>query len=181
MPIFAARVKTGRELDVCSRMQGRLNRSEVAKCRSSKCMVLRSEIQKRFSGGEWRTETVVLFSGYVLVDAKVPEECDRLFRSLPGCYGLLTSGQFYQCLTRDEVVRLSIWTDQEDCLLKMSEGRIDENGGRAFVTKGPLKGHEVTIVRLNRHKRFAFVEVGFLGRTTTVKVGLEILSNASSN
>lgn len=180
MPICVAQVKTGRELVVCSQMQDRLNRSEINKCRSSKCMVLRSEIQKRFSGGEWRKETVVLFAGYVLVDTKVPEECDKLFRSLPDCYGLLASGQFYQHLTREEVIRLSIWTDQVDYLLEMSEGVLDENG-RALVTKGPLRGREVNIVKLNRHKRFAFVEVGFLGRSMAVKVGLEILSGISAN
>ena len=140
-------------------------------------MVPQSEIAKRYAGGEWRTEAVVLFPGYVLVDTKTPEDCDELFHPLPDFYGLLSSNGMYPCLSREEVVRLSIWTDQADYLLGMSQGVLDENG-KALVTKGPLKGREVKIAKLNRHKRFALVEVGFLGKAMSVKVGLEILASA---
>ena len=179
MPVYAARVKASRELSVCHQMQEAIERLGSDRCKHSKCIVPQSEISKRYSGGEWRNEAVVLFVGYVLVDTKTPDECDELFGSVADCYGLLSQNRSFQCLTREEVIRLSIWTDQVDHLLGMSQGVLDENG-KALVIKGPLKGREVDIVKLNRHKRFAVVEVGFLGRTMTVKVGLEILASAVS-
>lgn len=77
-------------------------------------------------------------------------------------------------LAPDEAAWLNAFTDVETHVVQMSEGFIE--GDRVLVTRGPLKGHELEIKRINRHKREAELEVPILGRTKRIKVGLEIVS-----
>lgn len=58
--------------------------------------------------------------------------------------------------------------------MEMSEGIIE--GDRVMVTRGPLKGHEASITRIDRHKRLAWVDMSMFGRSKTIRVGLEIVS-----
>ena len=58
----------------------------------------------------------------------------------------------------------------------MSEGVIE--GGTIKVLSGPLMGYEGSIQKIDRHKRLAYVEIKMLGRTTVVKLGLEIVSKS---
>ena len=55
----------------------------------------------------------------------------------------------------------------------MSEGIIEND--RVVVTKGPLKGNEGLIRKIDRHKRRAYLEVGLFGRKIETQVGLEIV------
>ena len=57
--------------------------------------------------------------------------------------------------------------------MKMSEGYIE--GDQLVITDGPLTYYEGKIVKINRHKRTAVLEVEFLGRKNQVTVGLEVV------
>ena len=48
-------------------------------------------------------------------------------------------------------------------------------GDRVTITDGPLVGMESQIKKIDRHKRLAYLDVHLLGRTKTVKVGVEIV------
>ena len=58
-------------------------------------------------------------------------------------------------------------------LMKFSEGYIQ--GEMVTVTKGPLKGLEGEISRIDRHKRLAWLTVELFGRTVELQAGLEII------
>lgn len=58
--------------------------------------------------------------------------------------------------------------------MEMSEGIIE--GDRVVVTRGPLKGREASITRIDRHKRLAWVDMDVFGRSKSIRVGLEIVS-----
>ena len=45
-----------------------------------------------------------------------------------------------------------------------------------MVIRGPLKGHEARITRIDRHKRLAWMDMDMFGRHKTIRVGLEIVS-----
>jgi transcriptional antiterminator NusG len=47
-------------------------------------------------------------------------------------------------------------------------------GGKLKVLDGPLKGKEDSIIKIDRHKRLAILQMRILGRYMTVKVGLEV-------
>lgn len=178
MPLYAVQVETRREYRVCGAMQALLDASSVEGCRKTRCVVPYTEISKRVRG-IWQTEPMPLFPGYVLVETDIPDQCDALFRAVPGFIRFVLLGEKLVPLARHEVERISIWIDQKDHLFRMSKGVLEE-GGRAVVIEGPLRGHEGLIVKVNRHKRLAFLEMPFLGRLTVIKVGLEIVSGATS-
>ena len=56
----------------------------------------------------------------------------------------------------------------------MSTGFIQ--GEQIFITEGPLQGKEGQIIRIDRHKRIAYLQLSMFNKETTTKVGLEIIS-----
>lgn len=55
----------------------------------------------------------------------------------------------------------------------MSEGYLV--GSELVVTDGPLKDYQGKVMKIDRHKRTAVLELEFLGRKTKVTVGLEVV------
>ena len=53
-------------------------------------------------------------------------------------------------------------------------------GDRVVVTAGPLQGLESMIVKVDRHKRTALLEMDFFDRIQTVEVGLEVIEKMKS-
>ena len=49
-------------------------------------------------------------------------------------------------------------------------------GEQIFITEGPLQGKEGQIIRIDRHKRIAYLQLSMFNKETTTKVGLEIIS-----
>lgn len=56
----------------------------------------------------------------------------------------------------------------------MSTGFIQ--GDKIFVTEGPLQGKEGLIIKIDRHKRIAYLQLSMFNKETIAKVGLEIIS-----
>lgn len=130
---------------------------------------------KRAERGQWRTVRKQLLPGYVFIQTSCPDEAALKLKSVPAFTRLLGSnGERFMPLAPDEVAWLNAFTDVETHVVQMSEGFIE--GDRVLVTRGPLKGHELEIKRIDRHKREAELEVPILGRTKRIKVGLEIVS-----
>lgn len=48
-------------------------------------------------------------------------------------------------------------------------------GDEIVILNGPLMNQTGLIKKIDRHKRLAYLEIEILGRTKTVKVGLEIV------
>lgn len=128
--------------------------------------------------GEWRLVRGLLFPGYVFVQTASPRRlADRLV-TVPQFTRLLgVTDNTFLPLTDDEVAWLNAFTNAETHVVEMSEGIIE--GDRVLVTRGPLRGHEADIVRIDRHKRLAVLEIRMLGRLKQVKVGLEIVMKRS--
>ena len=57
-------------------------------------------------------------------------------------------------------------------MIGMSKGVIRD--GNAVITKGPLKGRERLIRKIDRHKRIAEIEIPIGSDKKRVAVGLEI-------
>ena len=53
-------------------------------------------------------------------------------------------------------------------------------GDHVVVTEGPLQGLESMIVKVDRHKRTALLEMDFFDRIQTVEVGLEVIEKIKS-
>lgn len=61
-------------------------------------------------------------------------------------------------------------------VIEMSEGIVE--GDKVIVLRGPLRGHEAEIKRIDRHRRMAELGVSMLGRMKTIRLGLEIISKS---
>lgn len=131
---------------------------------------------KRAIKGQWRAVRRQLLPGYVFVQTREPIELSHRLRAVPAFTRLLGSnGEKFMPLSADEAAWLDAKTDAEvPHLIRMSTGVIE--GDQVVVMRGPLKGHEYEIKRIDRHKREAELEISLLGRVKRVRVGLEIIA-----
>ncbi len=125
-------------------------------------------------GGTWRTVTRMLFPGYVFVETSKPAELRDRLREIPAFTKLLgASNESFLALTDDEVAWLNAFTNVKTHVVEMSKGVIE--GDKVMVTKGPLRGREGLIAKVDRHKRTAELEIQMFGRRKRVRIGLEIV------
>lgn len=128
--------------------------------------------------GEWRLCRGILFPGYIFVQTTNPATLAHRLASVPAFTRLLGNGEdSFIPLADDEVAWLNAFTNAETHVVEISQGVIE--GDRVLVTKGPLRGHEGQIARVDRHRRTAELEVHMFGRTKRIKVGLEIVRKYS--
>lgn len=124
--------------------------------------------------GVWKKKLVRLFPGYLFIQTKDPDALADAVASAPDFMRLLGgSDKGFQALTAEEVAWLDAFTEAGTHVVRMSEGVIE--GDRVTVTKGPLRGREGQIARIDRHKRIAELEVRMFNQAKRVKVGLAIV------
>lgn len=136
--------------------------------------------------GEWRSITAPLFPDYIFFDCENKEVAAEVKEELETD---LNRGQkFRQQLPLipipDELSALLNEISDTQHHIQMSKGVI--KGGLAHVTEGPLIGQDNRIVRIDRHKRLAWLRVSenmalnFAKNSTNVVVaGLEITERLS--
>lgn len=166
--MYVLQVPGGRERAACDLLQKMLGDAV------DECFVPLYESMRR-EQGVWHREVRRLFPGYVFVGTSNIESVARRLRELP-FYVRVIGGhdEGYVPLTREEVAWLFALTNTENHTVEFSEGVIE--GDQVRVIKGPLKGQEAKITKVDRHKRLAWLEMHMFGRTKVVKVGLEIVS-----
>ena len=143
----------------------------------SSCFIPVREVKKR-RGGEWKTEQELLFPGYLFVETNEPELASERLRELPLFMRVLADvGDEFLPLSDNETSWIRSLTTERLHVVEMSEGVIE--GDRVIVTQGPLKGREAWIIKVDRHKRLAWLDMRMFGRTKSIKVGLEIVSKRS--
>ena len=126
--------------------------------------------------GAWHKERSMLFPGYVFVQTSDISTFIVESRKVPRITKVLGAGDQPIPLSAEEVEMLHKLVNDE-YVLELSEGI--KVGDELHVTKGPLKGMEALIKKIDRHKRTAVIRVPMLGRTVETVVGLEVLVNES--
>ena len=160
---YVLQVRTGTEENI--RIQCRNNISDQV---LEECFIPYYEEKKRIRG-EWTLQRKVLFPGYIFV---ISDNIDRLYESI-GLTKLIATGSEIIPLTEEEK-NFMIQFGGEEQLVKMSEGIIE--GDQIIVLKGPLKGQEGYIRKIDRHKRKAWMDIPMFGRVQNIEIGLEIVS-----
>ena len=148
---YVLQVRTGTEENI--RTQCRNNIPEAVLTR---CFIPYYE-EKRRIRGTWTAVKKVLFPGYVFA---VTDRPDDLYQSLKHVIGLTKL----------------IGTGQEIVPLTEEEKNFLDEGDQVIVTKGPLKGKEGMIRKIDRHKRKVWLEVKMFGKMQRVEAGLEIVA-----
>lgn len=113
-----------------------------------------------------------LLPGYLFFVSDHPQELQKLLKRIPEFAKTLGDDDGAIPLYQEEVEFLQKYTDEER-ILKMSEGYLV--GSELVVTDGPLKDYQGKVMKIDRHKRTAVLELEFLGRKTKVTVGLEVV------
>ena len=124
-----------------------------------KCFIPYSK-QLRKVRGQWVEQTQVLFPGYVFMISDDPVQLYQVLKQIPDLTKMLGKD-------KEEIFPLS--EDEVAFLKSFGEGE------QIVVEKGPLKGKEGLIRRIDRHKRIAEIEIEFLGELRKARVGLEIV------
>lgn len=122
--------------------------------------------------GQWNMETALLFPGYLFVISSHPEELYKDLKRIPQLTRLLGTGEKWTPMTDEDIEIVELLSGKEH-LMKFSEGCIQ--GAKVIVTRGPLKGLEGSISRIDRHRRLAWLTVELFGRTVELQAGLEVI------
>lgn len=137
-----------------------------------KCFIPYSKRLKKCKG-EWIEKTEILFPGYVFMISEDPTRLYQELKRVPDLTKMLGKDKKeIFSLPEDEVAFLKSFGEEEQ-IVGVSVGCIE--GDQIIVEKGPLKGKEGLIRRIDRHKRIAEIEIEFLGEKRKAKVGLEII------
>ena len=163
---YVIQVRTGTEEDIqtqCAKLIG----SEALE----RSFIPYSEQMKRYHG-QWHKEKKPLFPGYVFLISPDKEQLFLQLKQVMGLTKLLGTGDEIVPLTEEEI-RFLLEFGSEEQIVAMSEGIIEND--QVLITRGPLKGREGLIKRIDRHKRRAYLEIGMFGRTLKTQVGLEII------
>lgn len=168
MGVFVVQVISGQE-DRAAALIAKLAQGAV-----EDCFVPKREVAHR-KPGQWHRILEKLFPGYVFVRTSASKRAREVLGRVPAFTRMLTSaGDTCLPLTADEVAWINATTNMDTHVMEMSEGVIE--GDRVVVIRGPLKGREASITRVDRHKRLAWVDMNMFGRNKTIRVGLEIVS-----
>lgn len=171
MGTYVVQVKSGSEARAALRMQRSVDADGTT------CYVPRFVTMQK-KNGSWIKVEKTLFPGYVFIDTNDIDGFRANFQSdSPHGQGvrLLCQENGDPLKVQDEEIAWIIaLANNVTRTVDMSEGVIE--GDQIRIVSGPLKGHEAMIRKIDRHKRMAWVEIHLLGRTKTVRLGLEVVS-----
>ena len=168
MKTYVFQVKTGSEAKVAEQLQRHVEEDKTV------CYVPHFVTMQK-KNGEWTQVRKVLFPGYVFAETHdIAPFAARLSDALVSARLLCQEDGTPLRIQDEEIAWISALADNVTKTVDMSEGVIE--GDEIRITSGPLKGQEARIRKIDRHKRIAFVEMRLLGRTKTVRLGLEVVS-----
>lgn len=124
--------------------------------------------------GFWQTEDAPLVPGYLFIATTDLIELYQELQRVPKVTKILQYGEEFIPLGRDETEWLMRLTAPGERTVGFSEGLIE--GDKIHVTRGPLRGYESEIVKIDRRKRLAYIRFEIAGRVKSVKLGLEIVA-----
>lgn len=124
---------------------------------------------KRYQGA-WHIEqgNMVPHCVFLVTDHKEALE-KQILKEFPKSLGCCTERLL--SIKKEEQLLLEELCGKNLCM-ELSKGVIQK--GITHVTEGPLKGKENLIIKIDRHKRLAFLKKGLLPGVACIKTGLEI-------
>lgn len=139
-----------------------------------RCWIPQKQERQKWHG-KYVDITKTLFPGYLFLDTNCPEEIHQCLRS---AQSFLT---FNHLLKNDDIF-IPISDKEEQILHRLSgdNGCIDVSvgviqDGKLSILQGALVGMEAYVVRIDRHKRKAYLEMDLFGRLQKFSAGLEVI------
>ena len=127
--------------------------------------------------GERKMFEKVAFPGYFFIESDVPEQLEKLLLRIPGVVTPVRIGGGFNPIRKEEEVILRQLMDENDCILYSVGNLVD---GKLVVEEGPLKTFAGKVTRIERHDRWADIEMPLFETCKTMKVGLEIKAKVTA-
>ena len=116
----------------------------------------------------------ILFKGYIFMITDQIDQLNIELKKIPDFVKVIGKKKADIFPLNEEEVAFMKSFGKENHVVEMSTGFIQ--GEQIFITEGPLQGKEGQIIRIDRHKRVAYLQLSMFNKETTTKVGLEIIS-----
>ncbi|MCD7825540.1 MAG: hypothetical protein LUH14_06235 [Clostridiaceae bacterium] len=144
------------------------SKSYVPRVEDEGCEIFRLTANRvrRFHGEE-HIETVILYPGYIFL------ECDEqhIGKELATLHQIRT--RFITYSLSDEATHFLLTISGDRHHIYMSRGIV--RNGRAHVTEGPLVGYDDRIVKIDRHKRLAWVKIVDKEKVDTGRMSTDVV------
>ena len=172
---YVVQVQTGKEQAMCKLILRISDEAEQAGKQKllDECFSPEFETRQK-RNHEWLPVAKQLLPGYVIAVTRTPETLASHLRSVPEFTRMLSVGELFVPLNKAERSWIDEYTTQGDRVVPMSIAV--KKGDTLVVMSGPLKGREGMIVRVNRHKCLAVVELHMAGKRVKTTVGLSVLN-----
>lgn len=164
---YAVQVRCGKEEEIMNTCALMVKPSVLEECFVPKCKKM-----KKFRG-RWENVVEILFKGYVFMITDDINELYNELKKVPDLTKVLGNDGTEIYPIRQEEAKFLTRFGGPQHLVEVSSGYVI--GDTIKVTDGPLMGQEGSIVKVDRHKRLAYVEVSLFGQVTRVQVGLELI------
>lgn len=130
------------------------------------------------ASGQVRKEIKPLFPGYIFVESEIlsnefREMINSIYNTSDEIIRILSYGDMNEIALREDEKNMLLCLCNDKYCIESSYGIIE--GDNICIYKGPLKGIEGIIKKIDRHKRRAFIEFEFMGAMRQVSVGLQIV------
>lgn len=177
---YVIQVQTGREQAMCKRIERVCSEADIVRADGEhlveEVFTPRYKTRIKFRG-EWQDAIKLLLPGYLIAVTAHPEELHELLRNMSDFTRLLTMGESFVPLRDEECQWIDEWTTKGDRVVEMSLAVASGNSWAIY--EGPLKGHEGMIVKVNRHKCLAVIEMHVGQMRVHAPVGLAIVPEGS--
>ena len=127
--------------------------------------------------GERKMFEKVAFPGYFFIESDEPEQLEKRLLRIPGVVTPVRIGGGFNPIREEEEVMLRQLMDENDCILYSIGNLVD---GKLIVEEGPLKKFTGKVMRIERHDRWADIEMPLFETCKTMKVGLEIKARVTA-
>ena len=131
-----------------------------------------TKVEKRKVRGDMEEVEKALFPGYIFLESDAPMETYLDLKTIPLFKVMLKSGDDFAPLAPAEEAILKQLLG-EDKRVDVSIGTMEE--GKLKILSGPIKGMEKYIIRVDKHKRKAFLQMQMLGKVVEYNVALELV------
>lgn len=165
---YVVQVRSGHEKQIAEKCRTMISHSILEEC------FIPEYVRRKKYLGSWHDVKDVLFKGYVFMITNEIDQLNIELKRIPDFTKIIGKKKMdIFPLTESEVAFLKSFGKDEH-VVEMSTGFI--KGDQIFITEGPLQGKEGLIIKIDRHKRIAYLQLSMFNKETITKVGLEIIS-----
>ena len=157
MKWYVLHIMTGAELEAQRQL----------KEKGLEAIVLQEAVQIH-SGGQWREEIRIWFPGYVFILMNYTDSHHYIIKEVSGFIGLMPKGGNPMPLPVKEVRWL-----MDFCQEVLEPSKVDFSGDKPVVVSGPLKELEPYIVKYDRHRRRALLDMTLLGNPKKISLSIK--------